>query len=138
MINIKSIYKWIEHNRFIVIAPIACFIIWFVAIGCTALTADPLGGTRNLNTSELQVTFEVWQKEQEIIGMRFEHAAKDLQAQEDQWSKIQILIMKLASGTIATWPGMLQLVMAGGFVGAISDNVRKRGLIAGLKRNNSD
>ena len=67
--------------------------------------------------------------------IRFDAARADIELQKEQWNKMQAAIIELASGSIATWPGALQLILGTGLIGAIGDNVRKRGLIAGLKRN---
>ena len=44
--------------------------------------------------------------------------------------------MQLASGGVADMPGLLKLLLTGGGLGAIADNIRKRGLISGLKNGN--
>ena len=51
-------------------------------------------------------------------------------------AKLEQVILDLASGAVAFTPGsLLQVLIAGGFLGFAADNIRKRGLIAGLKRN---
>ena len=127
--------KWINHNRFLVIGPVVGLIFWFVAVGCSAATPDPLNPARMISADELQTSFQIWQKESEKMMIRFDAARADIEKQQEQWNEFQSALMQLASGAVADWSGLVQLVLGGGLIGAVSDNVRKRGLIAGLKRN---
>lgn len=130
-----KIWKWIEYNRFTVIVPICAVVIWLLAVGCTATVPSPVLPGVLVNAVELQMEFEIWQHDQEAMLLRFEAAGKDLEEQEERQAVFWQLVTRLASGGIADWPGLLQLVIGGGLLGALSDNIRKRGLIAGLKRN---
>ena len=47
------------------------------------------------------------------------------------------MILDLASGGIPDMSSLVKLMIGGGGLGALADNIRKRGLIAGLKRNKS-
>lgn len=132
---LEKIWKWIEYNRFTVIVPILAVVIWSLAVGCTARVPSPVSAGIMVNAAELQLEFQVWQKDQETTMLRFEAAGKDLEEQEERQAVFWQLVTRLASGGIADWPGLLQLVIGGGLLGALSDNIRKRGLIAGLKRN---
>ena len=67
--------------------------------------------------------------------IRFEAAGEDLKRQEEAQSEFVQLVTTLATGGVADLPGLIQLLAGGGLLGAIGDNIRKRGLIAGLKRN---
>jgi len=64
---------------------------------------------------------------------RFTAAGEDLQAQAARNSQIQTMIVDLASGRVPDVPAFLQLLLASGGMGAVYDNIRKRGLISGLK-----
>lgn len=126
----NKIWKWIEHNRFIVLSPLTMLAVWIIAFGCTSLTQSPSDPTQMVNVNELQ-------REYELFQVKYQFAIKDLEELEEQRNKILDAITKLASGSVADLPGLLQLLLVGGFFGAVTDNVRKRGLIAGLKRNGS-
>lgn len=133
----SKILKWIDHNRFVVILPGLAIAIWlWASYGCAAHTISPTDPARTVNALELQTEFKVWQLQQEQILVKFEAARADLEAQKEQWSKFEEILVQLASGSVTNWGGLMQLLIAGGGLGAIGDNVRKRGLIAGLKRNN--
>lgn len=124
----NKILKWLDHNRFVVLSPLIMVLLWLIAYGCTPLTPSPTDPTRMINVAELQ-------REYELFQVKYEFAIKDLERLEEQRNKILDAITKLASGSIADLPGLLQLLLVGGFFGAVTDNIRKRGLIAGLKRN---
>ena len=130
-----KIWKWIEYNRFLVVAPIGALIIWLIAVGCTPLVNSPTTPGALVNAPELAVEFDVWQKTQDATMIRFEAAGEDLKRQEETQAKFLQAITSLATGGVADLPGLIQLLAGGGLLGAIGDNIRKRGLIAGLKRN---
>lgn len=123
-----KILKWIDHNRYTVLSPLIMIVIWLVAFGCTPLTQSPTQPGQMVNVDELQ-------KEYQIFQIKYEFAVRDLERLEEQRGKLLDAITKLASGSVADLPGLLQLLLVGGFFGATTDNIRKRALIAGLKRN---
>ena len=132
-----KIKKFISYNRFLVIGPIVAALLWFYASSCTPETRDPTAPDRFVNAIELQKSFETWQADQAAIGKLYEIAGEDLKQQEENNLKIQELILGIATGGVADMPGLMKLLIGGGALGAIGDNVRKRGLIQGLKRNRS-
>ena len=136
MDRIEKMWKWINHNRFVVIGPIVAILVWGYAVGCTPLTKSILTVGRMINAPELDLEFVTWQKQQEITIARFEAAGEDLEQQKANNEKIKELILGIASGGVADMPGLVKLLLAGGGLGALTDNVRKRGLISGLKINN--
>lgn len=131
----QKIRKWIDHNRFVVIGPIVAILIWAYALGCTPVTTSPLDLGRMVNVQQLDIDFKTWQAEQEITAAKFEAAGQDLARQEEQNAKLKETILGLASGGIPDVPGLLKLLIGGGGLGAIVDNIRKGGVIGGLKRN---
>jgi len=132
---LTQIWKWIDHNRFIVICPGAALLLWVVAVGCEPITASPLDPARSVNAKQLELDLKIWQKQIEITQAKFEAAGEDLAEQKANNAKITEFILNLAGGGVADLPGLIQLLVGGGAIGAITDNIRKRGLIAGLKRN---
>jgi len=133
--QIQKFWKWLNHNRFVVIGPVVGLMLWTYAIGCTALTTSPLDIGRMVNKSQLDIDFKTWQAQQEIMAAKFEAAGQDLVRQQERNAKLKETILGLASGGIPDMPGLLKLVVGGGLLGAIGDNVRKGGVIGGLKRN---
>ena len=133
----KTIWQWIEYNRFTVVIPIAATLVWLVAFSCTPVTTDPLRPDRLVDVKQLEISFKSWQAEQEIITAKYEAAGADLEQQKQNNEKIEEVLTQVASGGVADLPGLLKLLIGGGALGAIADNIRKRGLIAGLKRNNA-
>ena len=131
----QKTWKWLDHNRWVIIGPVLGFMLWAYAVGCTPETASPLDIGRMVNASQLEIDFKTWQAQQEITAAKFEAAGQDLVRQEEQNAKLKETILGLASGGIPDVPGLLKLVIGGGGLGAIVDNVRKGGVIGGLKRN---
>lgn len=131
----KKLVKWLDYNRFTVIAPMLALTLWIVAIGCMATTTSPLDPGKQVNALELQTEFEVWQLQQQQIMIRFEAGRADIEKQQKAWGEFQNVLLQLASGNVANWSGLAQLLIGGGLLGFAGDNVRKRGLIAGLKKN---
>lgn len=124
--NWSKVWNWFEHNRFSVIVPVVALTLWLVAVGCTPQTVSPLSG-RLVTAAELQVDFDT-------TMARFELSAIDLEKQAEAQSEFRELLLALASGTIADWSGLLQMLVTGGLVGFFADNVRKNGVIGGLKK----
>lgn len=133
-----KIWKWIDHNRFIVIGPIVAIAIWAYAVGCTPQTRSPLDPKRLVTERELGLDLKSWQAENEIMIAKFEAAGEDLEEQRQNNKKLEDFIVAIASGNVADLPGLITLLITGGGLGAITDNIRKRGLISGLKRNKID
>lgn len=131
----EKIWKWIEHNRFVIILPIIAILIWAYAVSCTPLTRSPLDPARLVNVQQLDLDFKTWQSQQEIMAAKFEAAGLDLEQQAADNKKIEETLLGLASGGIPDVPGLMKLVLGGGGLGAIVDNIRKGGVIGGLKRN---
>ena len=131
----QKTWKWLDHNRWVIIGPVLGFMLWAYAMGCTPETASPLDIGRMVNASQLEIDFLTWQAQQEITAVKFDAAGKDLVMQEERNAKLKETILGLASGGIPDMPGLLKLVVGGGLLGAIGDNVRKGGVIGGLKRN---
>lgn len=131
----QNIWSWIEKNRFVVIGPVVGIMIWAYAISCTPETASPLDPGRLVNVSQLEIDFKTWEAQQEITAAKFEAAGNDLKQQAEQNEKLKETILGLASGGVPDVPGLLKLLIGGGGLGAIVDNIRKRGVIGGLKRN---
>lgn len=130
----KKMWDFVDHNRFTVICPIVALILWVAAVGCTPVTPSPLDETRLVNTSGLSLEYEQWLTDQKIMEKRFEAAGQDLEAQAKANEEFKNLLLSLASGSVADWNGLVQLLVGGGLLGVIGDNVRKNGVIGGLKR----
>ena len=69
------------------------------------------------------------------MAAKFEAAGKDLVMQAERNEKLKETILGLATGGVPDVPGLIKLVIGGGGLGAIVDNIRKGGVIGGLKRN---
>ena len=123
----KSIWKWIEHNRFTVILPTVAVLMW-IAVGCAEVTVtSPLDSQRQLTGPQLQRAYD-------STVAAFEDASMELEAQLEQRGKLDKILMAVASGSVSTWPGLLQVVLGGGILGLAADNTRKSGVIGGLKK----
>jgi len=132
---LQSIWKWLEHNRFLVIAPVVAISVWLAAYGCIPLVQSPTRPDQLVNAKELALDYERWQADQAIIAKQFELAGEDLAEQEAAYEELRQTLIGLASGGIPDGAGLVQLLLGGTAIGAITDNIRKRGLISGLKKN---
>ena len=130
----KKVWKWIDHNRWVIIGPIVGLMLWAFAVSCTPLTPSPLDPGRKVDIVQLELDFKTWQAEQEIMAARFEIAGQDLEQQKANNAKIKETILTLATGGIPDTSGLLKLLIGGGGLGAIVDNIRKGGVIGGLKK----
>ena len=131
---LNKIWNWLEHNRFTVICPAVGIVIWVTDIGCTPETKSPIEPDRMVDARELAVDYQIWQAEQKIIEAKFEAAGEHIAEQIEVNEKFSQFLLTLASGSVADWGGLLQLILAGGFLGIVGDNIRKNGVIGGLKR----
>jgi len=131
----QKVVKWMNHNRYVLIFPVVGIMLWAYALGCTPTTMSPLFPGRMVNVNQLDIDFMTWQSQQEIMAAKFEAAGLDLEQQKAGNEKIKEMIFSLASGGIPDAPGLLKLLIGGGGLGAILDNIRKGGVIGGLKRN---
>ena len=130
---LENAWSWIEKNRFLVIGILAG-VFFAIYPGCNVpQVVSPLDGDKFVDNRGLQVELKEWQAQQETMAAKFEAAGQDLQEQIDAQQKIDKLINAIAaSPDPASWPGIF---LAGGGLLAIIDNIRKRGVISGLKRN---
>jgi len=134
-IYLSKIWKFIEHNRWTWIGPIVGLLLWVYALGCKPLTESPLVPGRMVNELQLSTDLKTWQAGQEIMIIKFEAAGQDIAQQKENNKKIEAMVLDLASGGIPDMAGLAKLIIGGLALGAGGDNIRKRGLIAGLKRN---
>lgn len=133
---LTKIWSVIEKNRWTTIIPFIGIVLWFVvSFSCVPTTQSPIGIGLKVNAVELEQDYETWKLTTETTAKRFEFAATDIEKQREQWSKITGLLMKAASGGVTNYSGLLNVVLASGLFGVGADNVRKNGVIGGLKRN---
>lgn len=132
---LTKIWSVIEKNRWTSILPVVGLILWIVvSVSCVPTTESPLGQGIKVNAAELERDYETWKIGIEQTAKRFEFAAVDIEKQQEQWSKITGLLMQVASGGVTNYTGLLNVVLASGLLGVSGDNLRKNGVIAGLKR----
>jgi len=53
----EKIWKWINYNRYIVIAPLVGLAIWIAAVGCQPTTESPIRPGVFVNARELTADF---------------------------------------------------------------------------------
>lgn len=130
------VYSAAEKNRFTVIVPIIGLILWIIAgISCTPQTASPIRPTIMLNADELVQEFDQWKADCVLISKKFELAGADIQKQTEQWNKVESVLMQIATGSVHSGSGLITLLAGSGIIGLLADNIRKNGVIGGLKRN---
>jgi hypothetical protein len=131
----KKLWKTIEHHRYTVVCPVEGAGVWVAAVGCTPMTSSPLDDAKQVNASQLSIEFKSWEARQAIVAAKFEAAGQDLTRQAEANEVLKQTLLTLASGSVADWSGLVQLLVGGGLLGVLGDNVRKNGVIGGLKRN---
>ncbi|MBE0534535.1 MAG: hypothetical protein IH624_02620 [Phycisphaerae bacterium] len=134
METLKKVWKWVEHNRFTVVCPVTAAILWLGAAGCTPVTQSPMDAAAMVNARELSVEYQRWLAQQKVMEARFEAAGQDLTEQAEANVRFTEALLSLASGSVASWPGLAQLLVGGGLLGVVGDNIRKNGVIGGLKK----
>ena len=135
METLKKIWKVIEHHRFTVVAPVIGAVVWLGAVGCTPMTPSPIDETREVNARQLSVEYQGWLAQQKVIEAKFEAAGEDLRARAEANEAFKQTLLTLASGSVADWSGLVQLLVGAGLLGVVGDNIRKNRVIGGLKRN---
>jgi hypothetical protein len=131
-----QIWDWITKNRWTVIVPAVAVALWvFASLSCVPTTPSPTRPGVLVSAEELQLDFQVWLNDCNSVARRFEFGRADIARQVEQWSELEAALMTLASGNVTTWAGLLQLLLGSGVVGLFADNIRKNGVIGGLKRN---
>ncbi len=130
----KPILDFLNYNRFTVVCPLVAAVLWLVAVGCTPVTPSPRDEAKMVDARQLNVEYQRWLAEQKVMEAKFEAAGQDLAKQAQANEKLTQALMSLASGSVADWGGLVQLLVGGGLLGVIGDNIRKNGVIGGLKR----
>ena len=133
---LSKVWSVVEKNRFSFIVPVIGFLLWVIAgFSCTPQTASPIRPTVMLNADELVTEFETWQASNVLIAKKFELAGADIQRQTEEWNKIQAALMQIATGSVTDFGGLVTILTGSGLIGLLADNIRKNGVIGGLKRN---
>jgi hypothetical protein len=135
MERMKKLWKVIEHHRYTVVCPVIAMGVWAAAVGCTPMTASPIDESNQVNARQLGVEYQEWLGQQKVVEAKFEAAGEDLAARAEANEMLKETLLTLASGSVADWPGLMQLLIGGGLLGVVGDNIRKNGVIGGLKRN---
>jgi len=136
MNTLSKIWSVIEKNRWTIIVPLLGVLLWsYASLSCMPITESPVRQGVMLSATELQQEYDTWTTNNELIVKKFELAAEDIKRQQEQYSKIESAVMSIVSGNVTTWTGLLNLILGSGIIGVSADNIRKNGVIAGLKRN---
>ena len=136
MDTLTKIWGIIEKNRWSTIAPAIGVIVWLVvSFSCVPKTESPIRAGVKVNAKVLKQDFETWKANNELIAKKFQWSAEDIEEQQERWNKFTAILMKVASGNVTSPTGLLNIVLASGLLGVGGDNLRKNGVIAGLKRN---
>ena len=131
---LKKVWSWIEKNRWTVILPLVGLVLWIVAVGCTPTASSPITGDR-VDSRELAAELEEYIILHELTLKKFEVAQAEIEEQKAAMEEMKQIILAMASGSVADIPGLLQLLLGSSVLGLFADNVRKNGVIGGLKRN---
>lgn len=128
------IWENIEHNRFTVLALVFSAVLAVGAYSCTPTVQSPISG-QVVGPAELQTEFRVWQKKVESESLQYEAAAEDIERQAEQIAEVQKALVGVVNTVNPAAGGLLTTILGSGVVGLFADNIRKNGVIGGLKRN---
>jgi len=132
----SKIYSLIEKNRWTVIVSVIGLLLWIYAgISCVPVTQSPIRPSVKVTAIELQQDYEIWQANNALTIKKFDWAVSDIEQQKEQWAKTESALMSIASSCVTSWSGLISILMSSGIVGLFADNIRKNGVIGGLKRN---
>jgi hypothetical protein len=130
-----KIFDYIDYNRWLITATVAGLVLWLFAFSCTPITTSPISPADKVNAAELELEFAVWQKGIETTSARFDYARADLARQQEKLNRIEEAIIKIASTNFADFGTLFTTLLGSGVIGLLADNIRKDGVIGGLKRN---
>lgn len=119
-------WKWLEHNRYALIMPICGIILW-AAAGCLVAEAESPLTREQVNAKQLARHYD-------RMVAEFEDAAEEIEAEQQAQAEFKEFLISLASGNVTNLPGMLHLFLGGSWIGLAVDNIRKGGVIGGLKK----
>jgi len=133
-----KVWSVVEKNRWTVLVPMLGAVMWIMAgICCTPETKSPTRPTVMVNAAELQQDYQQWVSDCNLTAKRFEYAATDIKQQQEKWTAAENALMQVSTGNVTSWTGLLGLLSGSGLIGLFADNIRKNGVIGGLKRNNT-
>ena len=130
---LDKIWTFIEYNRWLIAGIFLSLLLTFGGIYCVPLTSSPLQPEKMVDEKGLAIDFKTWQMQTAIMQEKFTNAGEDLKTQTEKNSQIETMIVDLASGRVPDVPALLKILLGAGGLGAVYDNIRKRGLISGLK-----
>lgn len=130
---LEKIWQFVDYNRWFVAGVILALVVTLGGIYCVPLTSSPLQPAKMVDEKGLALDFKTWTMQCQVMQDQFANAVEDLKAQSERNGVISSMIVDLASGRIPDLPSVLQLLLGAGGLGAVYDNIRKRGLISGLK-----
>ena len=132
---LTKVWSGIEKNRWTTIVPFVGVVLWLIiSMSCVPTTKSPIGSGVKVNASELKRDYQTWLADNELKSKMFEFAAEDIKTQQEKWNKFTSVLMQVASGNVTSFQGLLNIFLGSGLLGVGADNVRKNGVIAGLKR----
>ena len=135
MKTLTKIWSVIEKNRWTTIIPVVGLILWIVlSFSCVVKTKSPIKNGVLVTAAELELEYQTWVADCNATAEKFRFAATDIERQQAEWNKITSVLMQVASGDVTNYSGLLNIILASGMLGVGADNVRKNGVIAGLKR----
>lgn len=135
MQTLEKLWSVIEKNRWATIVPVIGIIAWVaLSLSCSLTTLSPIRSGVQVNAVELELDYQTWIADCNTTAKRFKFAASDIERQREQWSKIESALMSVASGNVTSFTGLLGILTTTGLIGFGADNLRKNGVIAGLKR----
>lgn len=135
MAKCNKVTKWINYNRFLVIGITIAIGVWIFTSCGTPQTESPYRTGVYVTSDELEIEYSRWIADQNTIAKKFVAAGKDLEKQQAGQNELKKIIVDVANGDITSGKTLLLTLLTGTAGGSLIDNIRKRGLISGLKAN---
>jgi len=133
---LRSVWKWIEYNRFLCAAIVIGGAGMLFVTGCESTTADPFNVGVEVTRAQLDSAVDI--RNAEIAGELETEAAKVVAAYDDLdvQDERKLAILQFVKTTIAAVPGVgdyAGYIFGALALGGIGDNIRKRKVIKRLK-----
>lgn len=129
----QKVKEWIGYNRFFIIGIIVAIFLWtFASCGAPTVESPTRPGVL-VNADDLQLEYEGWLADCNIMQKKFARAGKNLEELAQAQNQLKQILIDIANGNVTDVKSTLLLFAFGAGGGAILDNIRKRGLIASQK-----
>lgn len=129
----SAVWSFVEKNRFLLVCIFLSMFIFFYGSCMEPVTSSVLNPEKSVTAKQLELEYVQWLHDVNEQSMKFNFASDDIAAKKASLDKLYNCISQLAQGNVGGFEEGMLFLIGGGGLGAIVDNIRKRGVISGLK-----